>query len=46
MIYFMRHGESQANADGVFAGPSYQAPLTDLGKSQQSLKANGLKAGA
>lgn len=34
MIYFMRHGESQANAEGIFAGPSYHAPLTDLGRSQ------------
>lgn len=38
MIYFMRHGESQANADGIFAGPSYSAPLTDQGKSQAQLE--------
>ncbi len=34
MIYFMRHGESQANAEGIFAGPSYPAPLTEQGRSQ------------
>jgi broad specificity phosphatase PhoE len=43
MIYFMRHGESQANADGVFAGPTYSAPLTDQGKSQAQLEGARIK---
>jgi broad specificity phosphatase PhoE len=44
MIYFMRHGESQANADSVFAGPSYKAPLTELGKSQAQLEGARIKS--
>lgn len=43
MIYFMRHGESQANADGIFAGPSYKAPLTDRGRSQAQLEGARIK---
>lgn len=34
MIYFVRHGQSQANVDKVFAGQRYFAPLTETGKSQ------------
>jgi probable phosphoglycerate mutase len=37
MIYFVRHGESQANADNVFAGPTYVAPLTAKGRKQAQL---------
>lgn len=33
-ICFLRHGESQANVDGVFAGQRFDSPLTDLGRSQ------------
>ena len=40
----MRHGESQANTDGVFAGPSYQAPLTKLGQSQAQLEGARVKS--
>lgn len=32
-FYFMRHGESQANAQGVMGGWT-DAPLTDLGQAQ------------
>ena len=32
MIYFIRHGESQANVDDVFSGPDAQ--LTDNGRQQ------------
>lgn len=34
MIYFVRHGQSQANVDNVFAGPRLSAPLTTIGKKQ------------
>lgn len=37
MIYYIRHGESQANADNVYTGPNYPAPLTDKGKQQAKL---------
>lgn len=42
-IYFVRHGECQANADGVLAGSSNDSPLTDKGK-QQALDAAPLVA--
>jgi len=31
-VYFLRHGQSVANAGGVYAGPD--SPLTDLGRDQ------------
>ncbi len=34
MIYFARHGQSQANVDKVFAGPHLFAPLTETGRHQ------------
>lgn len=34
MLYFARHGQSQANVDAVFAGPHFPAPLTKLGVQQ------------
>jgi broad specificity phosphatase PhoE len=37
MIYFVRHGESQANVDHVFAGISRPAPLTERGRQQARL---------
>jgi broad specificity phosphatase PhoE len=45
MIYFIRHGESQANADNIFGGPD--SPLTDKGRLQvraagEKLKAEGI----
>lgn len=33
-IYFVRHGESEANVKGLFAGQRDDSPLTDLGRSQ------------
>ncbi len=43
MIYFTRHGESQANVDGLFAGPRYPAPLTDEGRNQARLEAGRIR---
>jgi probable phosphoglycerate mutase len=37
MIYYVRHGESQANADSVFAGDRFPAPLTIKGIQQAEL---------
>jgi broad specificity phosphatase PhoE len=37
VLYFVRHGESQANVDGVFAGIGRPAPLTRLGREQALL---------
>jgi len=37
MIYFVRHGQSQANVDGVFAGQRNDSELTDKGKEQARL---------
>jgi 2,3-bisphosphoglycerate-dependent phosphoglycerate mutase len=34
VLYFIRHGESQANLDRVFAGIHRRAPLTPLGQEQ------------
>lgn len=33
-FYFVRHGESEANRNGVVAGGGCDAPLTDLGRRQ------------
>ena len=33
-IWFLRHGESEANADGFFAGQSIDSPLTAQGQEQ------------
>lgn len=46
-IYFIRHGESQANKDGIIAGQT-ESPLTPMGISQareagEKLKLSGLK---
>ena len=32
--WFLRHGESAANAAGIFAGQGIDAPLTDVGRVQ------------
>lgn len=32
-LYFLRHGESQANLDNVYAG-QFDSPLTNLGRAQ------------
>jgi probable phosphoglycerate mutase len=34
MLYFIRHGESEANVRHVFAGQRDDSPLTDVGKQQ------------
>lgn len=39
MLYFARHGQSQANVDAVFAGPHFRAPLTKLGIEQAETEA-------
>jgi broad specificity phosphatase PhoE len=41
MIYFIRHGESEANLKHVFAGQKDNSPLTEKGIEQA--KAEGLK---
>jgi probable phosphoglycerate mutase len=41
MIYFIRHGESEANLKHVFAGQKDDSPLTEKGIEQA--KAEGLK---
>ncbi len=43
MIYFIRHGQSQANADKLFAGQKDDSPLTDEGRYQARLTAQALK---
>lgn len=42
-IYFIRHGECQANVDGVIAGASDDSPLTDFGRQQAKEAAYELK---
>lgn len=37
MLYFVRHGESQANVNQVFAGINRPAPLTQVGRQQARL---------
>ena len=48
MIYFIRHGESEANLKHVFAGQKDNSPLTEKGREQaraegQKIKELGLK---
>jgi probable phosphoglycerate mutase len=43
MLYFVRHGESQANVDEIFAGPHYYAPLTANGRDRAASEAARLK---
>jgi broad specificity phosphatase PhoE len=42
-MYFLRHGQSQANVNGVFAGRKEDSPLTELGKEQARTAAAVLK---
>lgn len=42
MLYFIRHGESQANVDHVFAGINRPAPLTQIGRKQARMAARGI----
>jgi broad specificity phosphatase PhoE len=41
-LYFIRHGESEANVKHLFAG-QWDTPLTDLGRQQARLAAEGAK---
>lgn len=42
-IYFVRHGQSQANVDKVFAGSRLDSPLTELGFQQAVVTAAKLR---
>ena len=42
-IYFVRHGEAQANVDGVIAGAKDDSPLTQVGEQQALDTAKSLK---
>ncbi len=43
MIYFVRHGESEANLKGVFAGQRDNSLLTEKGKQQARVTAQNIK---
>ncbi len=43
MIYFIRHGESEANLKGVFAGQRDNSLLTEKGIEQAQITANLIK---
>lgn len=43
MIYFVRHGESEANQRGVFAGQKDDSALTEKGKEQAIATAQEIK---
>ncbi len=43
MIYFIRHGESEANLRHVFAGQKDNSPLTEKGKEQARLEGQKIK---
>lgn len=43
MIYFVRHGESEANQRGVFAGQKDDSVLTEKGKDQALATAQEIK---
>ena len=42
-IYFVRHGESEANAQGLAAGSEFDTPLTDTGRAQARRAGQDLK---
>jgi broad specificity phosphatase PhoE len=42
-LYFLRHGQSEANVKRVFAGQKENSPLTELGKQQAETAANNLE---
>ena len=44
MIYFLRHGESKANIEGLFAGQKEDSPLSDKGVEQAEVAAQGLRS--
>lgn len=43
MIYFIRHGESEANLKHVFAGQKDDSPLTEKGRAQAKGEGNKIK---
>ena len=43
-IYFIRHGESEANKLDIGAGSEYETPLTDLGREQAKKTGQKLKS--
>lgn len=43
MIYFVRHGETESNVRGVFAGQKDDSPLTEKGKGQALATARNIK---
>jgi broad specificity phosphatase PhoE len=43
MIYFVRHGESEANVKAVFAGQKENSPLTEKGREQALATAKEIK---
>jgi broad specificity phosphatase PhoE len=43
-IYFLRHGESLANVECVFAGQKNDSPLSEKGFEQARLAANDIKS--
>jgi len=47
-VFFVRHGESEANAQGLSAGSEFDTPLTDAGRAQaqktgQKLNGRGIE---
>lgn len=44
MIYFVRHGESEANQRGVFAGQKENSPLTQKGRDQAKITGQLVKS--
>lgn len=42
-IYFVRHGETEANVANIIAGGEYESPLTENGKSQAKKAGKKLK---
>ena len=45
MVYFIRHGESEANLKGLFAGQRDDSKLTEKGKDQAKITAQSIKNG-
>jgi len=44
MLYFIRHGESEANLKGIFAGQKEDSILTEKGREQAKITANEIKS--
>ena len=42
-VYFVRHGESEANVDQIIAGGEFESPLTARGKAQAKTAGKSLK---